>query len=151
MAQANIQEWDMIQVAGVTVFHQILVYFSKFICKLFQISTNFIIGIIFKILLINMKFVLLVIFSGKDQNQLFSPLVDYRATAAHYYILKSCFRVINFIVESNVLSKSGLRTEIGQLLVEISLICHLFGPYLTFGIHLSRFSEPCRVRLKVAL
>jgi hypothetical protein len=106
------------------VFHQILVYFSKYISKLSHISTNSIIGINFKKLLINIKFVLLAIFSIKVQNQFFSPSVDYRATVDHYNVFKSCFCVLNLLIEFNVLSKSGLRTEIGQLLVEISLLCH---------------------------
>jgi hypothetical protein len=48
------------------VFHQILVYFSKYIIKLFQISTNFVVIINFKKLLINMKFQLWAICSIKD-------------------------------------------------------------------------------------
>jgi hypothetical protein len=71
-----------------------------------------------------MKFALWPIFSIKGQNQFFSPSVDYRATADHYNVFKLYFRVLNLIVESNVLSKSGLKTEIGQLLVEISQLCH---------------------------
>ncbi len=71
-----------------------------------------------------MKFVLWAIFSGKDQNHFFSPSVDCRATVDPFNDFKSRFRVKNLIVESNILSKSGLRTEIGQLLVEISLLCH---------------------------
>ncbi len=71
-----------------------------------------------------MKFVLLAIFSIKVQNQFFSPSVDYRATVDHYSVPKSCFCVLNLIVESNVLSKSCLRIEIGSLFVEISLLCH---------------------------
>jgi hypothetical protein len=37
---------------------------------------------------------------------------------------KKLLTIINLKIESNVLSKTGLRTEIGQLLVEISLLCH---------------------------
>jgi hypothetical protein len=93
------------------VFHQILVYFSKYIIKLFRILTNFIIGINLKKLLINMKFVLWAIFSGKDQNQFFSPSVDCRATVHPYNDFKSRLRVINLVVESNVLSKSVLELK----------------------------------------
>jgi hypothetical protein len=44
----------------------------------------------------------------------FSPLIDSGDPVDHYNDLKSCFLVMNFIVEFNVLSKSGLGMEIGQ-------------------------------------
>ncbi len=50
----------------------------------------------------------------------FSPSVDPGATVDHYNGLKLYFCVINLIVEFNVLSKSGLGIEIGQLCAEIS-------------------------------
>ncbi len=54
----------------------------------------------------------------------FSPSVDSRALVDHYNDLKSCFLVMNLIVEFNVLSKSGLGIEIGQLRAEILLLSH---------------------------
>jgi hypothetical protein len=71
-----------------------------------------------------MEFTRWAIFSRKGQNQFFSPSVSYSATVDHYYVPKSCFCVFNLVVEFNVLSKSGLGFKIGQLLVEISLLCH---------------------------
>jgi hypothetical protein len=106
------------------VFHQILVHFSKYIIKLFQISSNFIIIINFKKLLTIIKFTLWAIFSRKCQNQFFSPSVDYSTSIDHYNVLKSCFRILNLIIEFMLVSKSGPRTKIGQLFVEISLLCH---------------------------
>jgi hypothetical protein len=84
--------------------------------KLFQISTNFIIIIIFEKLLTLIKFTLWAIF-GKFH--FFSPSVDFGATVDHYNVLKSCFRVLNLIVESNLRSKFGLRTKISQLCVQL--------------------------------
>jgi hypothetical protein len=49
----------------------------------------------------------------------FTPLVDSGATVYHYNDLKLYFRVINFIVEFNILSKSGLGIEIFKFCVEI--------------------------------
>ncbi len=49
----------------------------------------------------------------------FSPSVDSGATVDHYNVLKLYLCVINIIVEFNVLSKSGLGIEIGQLCAEI--------------------------------
>jgi hypothetical protein len=49
----------------------------------------------------------------------FSPSVDSGATIDHYNDLKLNFCIINLIVEFNVLSKSGLGIEIGQLCTEI--------------------------------
>ncbi len=60
-------------------------------------------------------------FWRKWQNQFFSPSINYRATVDHYNVLKLYFRVMNLIIESNLLSKSALRTEIGQSWVEMSL------------------------------
>ncbi len=54
----------------------------------------------------------------------FSPLVDSGATVDHYNVVKSCLNVLNLIVESNVISKTGLGIEIGQLYAEISLLSH---------------------------
>jgi hypothetical protein len=54
----------------------------------------------------------------------FSPSVDSDAPVDHYNVLKSCFCVINLIVEFNVLSKTGLGIEIGKSCVEISLLSH---------------------------
>jgi hypothetical protein len=50
----------------------------------------------------------------------FSPLVDSGATVDHYNVLKlfSCYQ------EFNVLSKSGIGIEIGQLCAEIPLLSH---------------------------
>jgi hypothetical protein len=79
--------------------------------KLFQISTNFIITIIFEKLLTLIKFTLWADFFKKKPNSTFLPSVDFGATVDHYNVLKSCFRVLNLITESNLLSKSGLRTK----------------------------------------
>jgi hypothetical protein len=54
----------------------------------------------------------------------FSPSVDSGVTVDHYNDLKSYFLVMNLIVEFNVLSKSGLGIEIGQLRAEIQLLSH---------------------------
>jgi hypothetical protein len=54
----------------------------------------------------------------------FSPLVDSGVTIDHYNVLKSCLSVLNLVVESNVLSKTGLGIEIGQLCAEIQLLSH---------------------------
>jgi hypothetical protein len=54
----------------------------------------------------------------------FSPSVESGATVDHYNVLKLYFLVINLIIEFNVLSKSGLGIEIGQLLAEIQLLSH---------------------------
>jgi hypothetical protein len=70
------------------------------------------------------KFTLWAIFSRKRQIPLFSPSVDFGATVDHYNVLKSCFRVMNLIIESNLLSKSGLGTKTGQFCVELSLHSH---------------------------
>jgi hypothetical protein len=53
----------------------------------------------------------------------FSPSVDSGDPVDHYNVLKLYFCVINFIVEFNVLSKSGLEIEIGKLCAEIQLHC----------------------------
>ncbi len=92
--------------------------------KLFQILTNFIIIIIFEKLLTLINFTLWTIFSRKSQIPLYFTFGRLRGHRNHYNVLKSCFRVLNLIVESNLLSKSGLRTKIGQFCVEISLLCH---------------------------
>jgi hypothetical protein len=52
----------------------------------------------------------------------FSPSVDSGDPVDHYNDLKSCFLVMNLTVEFNVLSKSGLGIEIGQLRAEIPLL-----------------------------
>jgi hypothetical protein len=54
----------------------------------------------------------------------FSPSVNFGASVDHYSVLKSCFLVIILIVEFNVLSKTGLGIEIGQLCAEIQLLSH---------------------------
>ncbi len=54
----------------------------------------------------------------------FSPSVDSGATKDHYNVLKLYFCVIILIVEFNILSKSGLRIEIGKLYAEIQLLSH---------------------------
>jgi hypothetical protein len=54
----------------------------------------------------------------------FSPSVDSGDTVDHYNVLKLYFHVSNLIVEFNVLSKSGLGVEIGQLCAEIQLLSH---------------------------
>jgi hypothetical protein len=54
----------------------------------------------------------------------FSPLVDSGASVDHYNDIKLYFCVVNFIVEFNVLSKSGLGIEIGQLCAEIQLLSY---------------------------
>jgi hypothetical protein len=52
----------------------------------------------------------------------FSPSVDSSATVDHYNVLKSCFCVGNLIVEFNVLSRTGLGTEIDQFYAEAQLL-----------------------------
>jgi hypothetical protein len=54
----------------------------------------------------------------------FSPSVDCGDQVDHYNDLKSCFLVMELIVEFNVLSKFGLGIEIGQLCAEIHLLSH---------------------------
>jgi hypothetical protein len=54
----------------------------------------------------------------------FSHSVDSGATVDHYNVLKSYFHVINLIIDSNVLSKTGLGIEIGKSYVEIALLSH---------------------------
>jgi hypothetical protein len=54
----------------------------------------------------------------------FSPSVDSGAILDHYNVLKLYFCVTNLIVEFNILSKSGLGIEIGQLCAEIQLLSH---------------------------
>ncbi len=54
----------------------------------------------------------------------FSLSVDSGDPVDHYNVLKLCFRVINPIIELNVLSKSGLGIEIGKSCIEISLLSH---------------------------
>jgi hypothetical protein len=54
----------------------------------------------------------------------FSPSVDSRDPVDHYNDLKFYFRVLNPIVEFNVLSKSGLGIEIGGFCVKIQLLSH---------------------------
>jgi hypothetical protein len=54
----------------------------------------------------------------------FSPSVDSGASVDHYHDLKLYFRVLNLIVESNELSKSGLGIEIGRFCVKIQLLSH---------------------------
>ncbi len=49
----------------------------------------------------------------------FSPSVDSGATVDHLNDLKLYFHVSNLIVESNELSKSGLKVEIGRYFTEI--------------------------------
>jgi hypothetical protein len=52
----------------------------------------------------------------------FSPSVESGATIDHYNDLKLYFCVINLIVEFNVIYKSCLGIEIGQLCAEIPLL-----------------------------
>ncbi len=54
----------------------------------------------------------------------FSPSVDSGDPVDHYNVLKLYLCVINLIVEFNILSKSGLGIEIGQLRAEIQLRSH---------------------------
>ncbi len=54
----------------------------------------------------------------------FSPSVDSGASVDHYNDLKLYFRVLNLIVESNELFKSGLGIEIGRFCVKIHPISH---------------------------
>jgi hypothetical protein len=56
----------------------------------------------------------------------FSPSVDSWATVDHYNDLKLNFLVMNVIVESNVLSKSGHGIGIGQLCAKIQPLSKLF-------------------------
>jgi hypothetical protein len=65
----------------------------------------------------------------------FSPSVDSGATVDHYNDLKLCFRVINLIVEFNVLSKSGLGIDIGQLRAEIEKIKFLNFSYFLADLY----------------
>jgi hypothetical protein len=52
----------------------------------------------------------------------FSPSVDSGASVDCYIDLKLYFRVLNLIIESNELSKSGLGIEIGRFCVKIQLL-----------------------------
>jgi hypothetical protein len=52
----------------------------------------------------------------------FSPSVESGATIDHYNVRKSCFLVMNLIIEFDILSKSSLGTKIGQLCAEIPLL-----------------------------
>jgi hypothetical protein len=54
----------------------------------------------------------------------FSPSIDSGATIDHYNDLKSYFRVLNLIVESNVLSKTDLGIEICRFCVKVQLLSH---------------------------
>jgi hypothetical protein len=54
----------------------------------------------------------------------FSPSVDSSTPIDHYSELKSYFRVMNLIVESNVLSRTGLGIEIDQFHAEVQLLSH---------------------------
>jgi hypothetical protein len=54
----------------------------------------------------------------------FSSSVDSGNPVDHYNVLKLYLCVINLIVEFNILSKSGLGIEIGQLRAEIQLLSH---------------------------
>jgi hypothetical protein len=49
----------------------------------------------------------------------FLPSVDIGASIDHLIVLKSCLLFLNIIREFNILTKSGLRIEIGQLYAEI--------------------------------
>jgi hypothetical protein len=53
------------------------------------------------------------------QVEIFPPPFDLWATVDHYNVLKFYFLVTNLIVESNLLSKSGLGFEIQQFYAEI--------------------------------
>jgi hypothetical protein len=52
----------------------------------------------------------------------FSPSVDSGDPVDHYNDLKLYFLVMNLIVESNELSRSGLEIEIGHFCVKIQLL-----------------------------
>jgi hypothetical protein len=54
----------------------------------------------------------------------FSPSVDFGATVDQYNDLKLYFCVINLILKSNVLSKSGLGIEICRFCVKIQQLSH---------------------------
>ncbi len=54
----------------------------------------------------------------------FSPSVDFGASVDHLIVLRSCLLLLNFLKEFNILSKSGLGIEIGQLHAEIYPIFH---------------------------
>jgi hypothetical protein len=54
----------------------------------------------------------------------FSPSVDSNTPVDNYNVHKSYFRVMNLIVEFNVLSKSGIGIGIGQSCVEIPPLSH---------------------------
>jgi hypothetical protein len=53
----------------------------------------------------------------------FSPSVDSGASVDHYNDIKLYFHVSN-LIESNELSKSGLKVEIGRFCVKIQLLSH---------------------------
>jgi hypothetical protein len=61
----------------------------------------------------------------------FSPLVDSGDLEDHYNEPKSCFLVVNFKMESNVFSKTGLGIKIDQFCPEIPL-------HFGFSIKISR-------------
>jgi hypothetical protein len=52
----------------------------------------------------------------------FSPSVDSGATVDHYNDIKLYFLVMNLIIKSNELSKSGFGVEIGHFCLEIESI-----------------------------
>jgi hypothetical protein len=54
----------------------------------------------------------------------FSPSVDSGHPVDNYNVLKLYLCFVNLIVEFNILSKSGLGIEIGQLRAEIQLLSH---------------------------
>jgi hypothetical protein len=54
----------------------------------------------------------------------FSPSVDSGATIDHYNVLKLYFCILNLVVESNLLFKSGIRIKIGKSCVKILLLSH---------------------------
>ncbi len=49
----------------------------------------------------------------------FSPSVDFGASVDQYNVLKSYYCVMNLLVESNVLSKTGLGIEIAKFCAEL--------------------------------
>jgi hypothetical protein len=54
----------------------------------------------------------------------FAPSVDSGASVDYYNDLKLYFLVMNLIVESNEISKSGLGIKIGRFCVKIQLLSH---------------------------
>jgi hypothetical protein len=54
----------------------------------------------------------------------FSPSFNFRASREHQVILGSCFGVLDLIIESNTISKSGLGTKIRQPYPEIFKLSH---------------------------